>query len=294
MMRIVAAVVLLVTVTLPGFGPVLRWGEDGHLMTGRAAAEALPEEMPAFFRAATAQLSYLNPEPDRWRDRRERDLDRAMDNFHSPEHYINFEGVPEGAFLAIDRYAYIDSLRAHGHTGSIPGYLPFTIIEMTQRLRVGFRAWREATDPGTRAFIEQRIINDAGILGHYVADGANPHHTSIHHNGWVGDNPRGFTTQRGFHSRFESVYVRNNIVIAEVREAFTAAPVVFEHIRPAVFDYLRTSHSHLERLYELDLVEAFGPDTQGAEHRAFTVDRLAAGAAMLRDLWWSAWVTSEG
>jgi hypothetical protein len=271
----------------------VRWGADGHRMVGEAAARALPGEMPSFFRGAAEQLAYLNPEPDRWRERAERDLDPAMDNAHAAEHYINFEPVPANAFQAPHRFAYLDSLRAAGIDTPGPGLLPWRILEMTQRLRVGFRLWRAATEPAERLWIEQRILNDAGLLGHYVADGSNPHHTSIHHNGWVGPNPRGYTTERGFHSRFESVYVRHNLRLEDVQGAMGAAPRVFPALRPAVLQYLRTTHSHLERLYQLDAQEAFGPATQGAEHRRFTADRLAAGAEMLRDLWWTAWVTSE-
>ena len=45
------------------------WGEAGHKLSGKAAATALPKEMPAFFRKETNRLEYLNPEPDRWRSR---------------------------------------------------------------------------------------------------------------------------------------------------------------------------------------------------------------------------------
>jgi hypothetical protein len=40
--------------------------------------------------------------------------------------------------------------------------------------------WRAEKDSNKRKWIEQRIINDAGIPGHYVIDVANPHHTTIH------------------------------------------------------------------------------------------------------------------
>jgi hypothetical protein len=283
----------LVAARPAGDAPAVRWGAHGHEMIGLVAAEALPDEMPAFFREAAAQLSFLNPEPDRWRHRRERDLDPAMDAALSPEHYINFEIIPEGALLARSRFAYMDTLSAHGAALPGPGLLPWRILELTQRVRVGFRQWREAATDEERRWIEQRIINDAGILGHYVADGSNPHHTSIHHNGWVGENPRGFTTERGFHARFESVFVRENIVIDDVRGAVYSEAQVFQDVREAVWRYLSSSHGLVERLYELDLEEPFGAETRGVEHRAFATDRLAAGAEMLRDLWWTAWMSSE-
>ncbi len=272
--------------------PLARWGEHGHRMVGQAAAEALPAEMPAFFRAAAPQLSYLNYEPDRWRERTERALDPAMDAAHSPEHYINFERVPAGAFAAPNRYAYMDSLRAAGVEIPGPGLLPWRILEMTQRLRVQFRLWRAATDPQERAWIEQRILNDAGIMGHYVADGSNPHHTTIHHAGWVGPNPRGYATDREFHARFESIYVRHHIRLSDVTAAMRGPPNVFPEVRPAVVEYLRHSHSLVERLYEIDRRHPYGAETTAPENRQFAAERLAAGAEMLRDLWWTAWVTS--
>jgi hypothetical protein len=285
-------VLLLVSAAPAADAPDGRWGAHGHEMIGLVATEALPEQVPAFFREAAAQLSYLNPEPDRWRDRGERGMDPAMDAAHGPEHYINFEIIPDGALLAPSRFAYLDSLASAGIELPGPGLLPWRILEMTQRLRVGFRQWRAAESYEQRAWIEARLLNDAGILGHYVADGSNPHHTTIHHNGWVGENPRGFVNEPRFHSRFESVFVREQITLDDVRGALTAPAQVFPDVREAVWRYLAASHALVEPLYELDHSESFGPDTRSASHRAFASERLAAGAEMLRDLWWTAWVTS--
>lgn len=286
--------ILLLTAAAPQPSPptAVLWGEHGHEMVGRAAAQTLPAAMPDFFRAAADQLSYLNPEPDRWRDRSERELDPAMDAHHSPEHYVDLELVPPGARAAADRLAYADSLRAHGQNAAKAGIAHFRALELTQRLRSEFRLWRAETDPRRRAWIEQRILNDAGILGHYVADLSNPHHTSIHHNGWVGDNPRGYATDNRFHGRFESEFVTAQLQLADVRGAMTGAPSAFPELRPAIWSYVDQTHGHLTTLYELDRRERFGRDTRGAEHRAFAAERLAAGATMLRDLWWTAWVTS--
>ena len=282
----------LLALALVAFAPGARWGEHGHRLVGRAAADALPEAMPAFFRDAAAQLEYLNPEPDRWRDRAERDLDPAMDAAHAPEHYVDLEMVPAGALDAPDRFAFADSLAAHGEVAKNAGVLPYQILELTQRLRVGFRTWRAAETDAERAYAEARILNDAGILGHYVADASNPHHTTIHYNGWVGEDGRFATLERGFHGRFESAYVETHVELPEVEAALTAPARDLGPLRAPVWAYVMGTHELVERLYELDEAESFGPDTQGADHRAFAVGRLAAGAAMLRDLWWTAWVTS--
>ena len=268
-----------------------RWGELGHRIIGEAAGRALPAEMQAFFRNAVADFAYLNPEPDRWREFGEVQLDSALGIGTSYEHFVDFELVPEGAFAAPHRYEYLKRLRA-ANKDETAGLLPYRILELTQTLRVEWRLWRAATDPATKARIEARIINDAGILGHYVGDGANPHHTSIHHNGWVGDNPKGYATDRRTHYRFESVYVQGHVTLADVQPRVTAAPVIFDNVRTATLAYLRTSFAQLGSLYDLDKVEAFGEKTQGTAHREFVVARLAAGSAMLRDLWVTAYVSS--
>ena len=46
---------------------------------------------PAFFRNAAKQLSYLNPEPDRWKDRAETAIDPALDRGTYPDHFIDME-----------------------------------------------------------------------------------------------------------------------------------------------------------------------------------------------------------
>ena len=266
------------------------WGEHGHRMVGAAAAARLPDSMPQFFRQGAAQLSYLNYEPDRWRDRPETALDSAIAAF-SLEHFVDLELVPPGALRAATRYAYLDSLRAAGVQKN-PGLLSYQILELTQRVRSGFRLWRSAKTPEERTWIEARIINDAGILGHYVADGSNPHHTTIHHNGWVGDNPHGFTTDKNFHWRFESIYVGRNIKLPEVLALVSPQATLRAPVRDSVRTYLGRSHAKLEQLYRIDARARFDSNTTAVENRQFAAERLAAGAEMLRDLWWTAWQTS--
>lgn len=285
------AVTVAVASSAPHAAPV--WGDHGHQIIGRLAADALPPEMPAFFRAAGARLAWLNPEPDRWRNEQEQLLEPALNLAHAYDHYVNLENVPPGALRARNRFAYLDSVRVAGGKTPAVGILPFSLIEMTQRLRVDFREWRKATNPEQRAWIEQRIIDDAGVLGHYAADASNPHHTTLHHDGWVGDNPGGFTRGPFFHGRFETQYVGAQLLITDVRPLVRAAPRVFPDVREAVIAYLRDSHALVPRLYELDKMQPFSKDNRNVEHKRFTAERLAAGTAMLRDLWWTAWVTSQ-
>lgn len=271
--------------------PALPWGSAGHEMAARAAARALPRGMPAFFLAAGPQLVYLDPEPDRWRDPSLREMNEAW----SYDHYIDLENVPAPALDAADRFAYLRALYEAGleRPERDAGFLPFRIVEVYERLVAEWRLWRAATDAQERGWIEQRIVNDAGILGHYVTDGSQPHHTTIHFNGWDRDtpNPEGYTEDRTFHARFETAYVEARVTQADVdRRVSSGARSVAGSARPAVLEYLRATHAELETLYRLDRDVGFDPaGPLRAPARDFAADRLAAGATMLAVLWRSAW-----
>lgn len=271
------------------------WGQKGHEISGLVAAKKLPNEMPGFFRKAAEQLSYLNPEPDRWRSRDESNLDRAMDSAYAPDHFLDMELVPEAAMKSVNRYDFTAELIKAGQKPTTPGFVPFRMLELFQTLRIEFRLWRAEKDANKRKWIEQRIINDAGILGHYVTDSANPHHTTIHYNGWSGANPNGYTVfsrERGIHFRFEEEFVSAKISLNDILPLVSATPRVVEKPREELWEYLKASNKLVEPLYILDKKEQFSATNNSPEHKKFVAERLAVGAQMLRDLWWTAWTTS--
>jgi len=65
------------------------WGNEGHRMINRLAAQALPADVPAFLRteAAINEIEYLGPEPDRWRSPAEPELSAVQ----GAEHFIDLE-----------------------------------------------------------------------------------------------------------------------------------------------------------------------------------------------------------
>jgi hypothetical protein len=289
---------LLIVVAIPTFrsSDVRGWGPEGHEISGRAAAMKLPKEMPGFMRQSVDQLAYLNFEPDRWRDKAESNMDKALNSASAPDHFLDLEIVPERARNAVNRYDFVAEMIRAGQKPSKAGFLPYRILELFQRLRVDFRLWRAETDPQRRQWIEQRIVNDAGILGHFVSDGANPHHTTIHFNGWNGYNPQGYTRfsrERGIHYRFEEEFVGARVKLNDVTPLVSEKAKIVENPREEIWRYLRDSNALVEQLYILDKKEQFSKDNVAPEHKKFVAARLAAGAQMLRDLWWTAWVTSD-
>ncbi len=278
-----------------GTASAAMWGATGHEIVGEVAAAGLPGDMPAFFRDAAPQLRWLDPEPDRWRDRQA----TAMDEAFKYDHFIDLENVPAAALAAPDRYTYLEALFAAGlkNPQQSAGFLPFRILELQERVTNGFARWRRAGSEQERRWIEARVINDAGILGHYVADGSNPHHTTIHYNGWAEEapNPRGFTTAHDIHWRFESLFVDAHVNVTDVAAAVPAGTHVVPDVRQGIMDYLMATHAQVVPLYEIEQNVGFPGDsaTAAPAAQAFVVDRLAAGAEMLRALWYTAWVDSD-
>jgi hypothetical protein len=274
------------------------WGSDGHEIAGRAAAMKLPREMPAFFRSAVDQLGFLNNEPDRWRDRAESSIDKAMDQAFAPDHFLDLEEIPSVVLGSVNRYDYAEEVFKLRKKPWQTGFAPYRILELFQRMRVAFRLWRAETEAKKRKWIEQRIVNDGGIMGHYVADLSNPLHTTIHYNGWVGANPNGYTPvtreyNQGFHYRFEEEFVKSKIQLKDVAPGVSEQGRAIEKPREEILKYLRDSNALVEQTYILDKRERFNAATASPEHKKFVAGRLAAGAGMLRDLWWTAYVTSD-
>jgi hypothetical protein len=276
----------------------VRWGAEGHRMAARAAVETLPLEMPAFFRAAEDALVWLNPEPDRWRGGPFRELDERW----RYDHYVDLENIPAGVLEASrHRWEFFEKLLDAGvdNPKQSVGFAHFTILELHQRLVQGFVRWRGEADPHVRRLLEARIVDDAGILGHFVTDVSQPHHTTVHFNGWDesrAPNPEGFTTDRDVHARFESRFVRAHVRYDDVRARVTEPARSHQpDVRGAVVAYIQGSNDRVVELYRIERDHGFDPGLPPhPEARAFAADRLAAGAAMLRDLWWTAWVASEG
>src|SRR5262249_43311482 len=92
--------------------PVRAWGEDGHRFINRVAAQKLPADTPQFLRSAADRLSFLGPEPDRWRDIK--GTVRALNNAMAPDHFIDIDDLELFKAMPADRYQYSDWLRSKG------------------------------------------------------------------------------------------------------------------------------------------------------------------------------------
>ena len=269
--------------------PASAWGEEGHRYINRVAAEHMPEDMPAFFRNAAARLSFLGPEPDRWRDSRE--LFKALAEVNGPDHFIDIDKPENFDAMPNDRYQYSDWLRAQGKDPKLIGFLPYSMLEGFQRIEVLFRLWRDPQHEAERDQIEQNIIYYAGVVGHYVADGSQPLHTSIHYNGWTtSSNPQLFTREP-LHGRFEGEYVKAQIK-PEDFSGLVKTPTRLQDPFADIVKYLVDSYNHVPELYRMEKKARWDANNRNADSKKFVTERLAAASQMLANLWYTAWLGS--
>ncbi|MGD0759662.1 MAG: nuclease [Candidatus Sulfotelmatobacter sp.] len=274
------------------------WGNEGHTYINRVAAESIPATMPRFLRRAVVEIAYLGPEPDRWRSPSE----FALKNSQEPDHFIDLERVSWLDPLPQGRYEFYRKLyekRAATPSTDHPddylpehvGLQPYITMEVYGRLKAAFREYRQrqAAHQPTRA-VEQAIVFYAGWLGHYIGDGAQPLHTTIQYNGWVGANPNGYTTEHKIHAQFESTYVAANITAKDFA-GLVKPPQRLDNPFTDYVAYLRQSNALVENVYALEKAGGFTGKGSPAAFD-FTIHRLAAASQMLLDLWYTAWLES--
>ena len=307
-LAIVLAALALGAALLAAPAAVSAWGHTGHRLIGVAAVRALPDELPGFLRspAAAAEVGELSREPDRTKGGgqphgRERDtahfVDMIEDGRIMTEQGLSIDALPQL------KSEYDATLLAAGIKVDDAGYLPYAIMDGYQQLVRDFATWRvlyaaegRESDPGKRAWYredrirrEALILRDMGYLSHFIGDGAQPHHTTIHYNGWDRNtpNPEGFTTSRQTHSQFEGAFTARVARLDAVEAAMAAPALDGFDLRARTPAYLRTTLAQVTPFYRLE--KAGGFRDSDARGRAFVTARLAAAASELRDLIVLAW-----
>ncbi|MDP1642358.1 MAG: S1/P1 Nuclease [Phenylobacterium sp.] len=305
-MRIATLPLVLAALAIISPSSALAWGGHGHRIIGVAAMEALPEEIPAFLRDPTAisQIGELSREPDR-----SKGAGKIHDSNRDSAHFVDIDdaGLVMGGPrfekpLAPTRADYEAQLQAAGTDSWKAGYLQYSIVDQYQQLTLDFAYWRvlvaaeaRETDPGRRAwYAADRALREGllkmtiGSLSHYVADGAQPLHTTVHYNGWNADypNPKGYTTAR-IHGLFEGEFTRANVDLAELKAAMSPLRLCDCAIEDRTVDYILAGFAEVEPFYALEKAGGFAAaDPRGV---AFVLTRTSAGASELRDVIVEAW-----
>jgi hypothetical protein len=307
--------------------PLGAWGFRGHTVANLAAVESIGADGPAFLKAYKAYIGHLGPIPDTWRSVSEPWLRISEDPNHGwyTESFDFMKEIPrsrtEFTLRVYDEYLRVsktDPERAKLLNIRYTGLQAYSMMEGYERMKAGMRLYRLAGGkaPGltsryqdidglygsispllgdprrVKEYLAQDIAFYMGWLGHYIADAAQPLHNSRHHDGWDGENPKGYTRDPTIHGRFESEYVD----LIAVTEA-DVLPYIDKQARhlddpwSAILDHMLQAREAVEDVYRLDLRGAF-KDRKDAEARKLVYTRLASGAGFLRDLAYTAWIES--
>lgn len=278
------------------------WGERGHAVIDAAAIEAIPEDGPVFLKKHADYIVASAARPDSWRGSAEGFSKIIEDPNHGwfREQFTFLKPIPRSRYefvLALyDRHLQIrdtDPETAARTNVRWTGTLPYAAIEAYDRIVVCMRQVRQLASAGRdTSFAEQTCAYDVVRLGHYIGDGANPMHNSIHADGWRGDNPNGFTTDRGVHGRFEGRFVDGiELVPSDILPRIGAPGRQEGDMFDLVLAYLDKSGDRVEEVYRLEQRDGFS-DFTDPDVREMVYERTAAGAAMLRDMLCRAWAES--
>jgi hypothetical protein len=286
---------------------VLAWGSTGHRFIGEVAIRALPAETPAFLRTPQAAIDVgeYSREPDR-----SKGAGRTHDSDRDPGHFLDLSddgtvlGGPTLATLPTTRAEFDAAVRKAGADSWKSGYLPYSIVDRWEQLARDLAYWRvlsaaeanpawkahKAFFTADRRRREGQILVTLGELSHFVGDGSQPLHVTVHFNGW-GDfpNPNGYTTAK-IHGPFESDLVQASVTSAGVAAKMLPPKSCNCAIAKRVGDYLAATAALVVPLYELEKAGGLKPgDPRGP---AFATQQIAVGASELRDLIVEAWHVS--
>ena len=321
----------------------LAWDYPGHRIVNQLALASLPADFPRWVQtpANAERIAFLAGEPDRWRNSRS----ELLQHYNGLDHYFDLEELADAGIdvetLTPFRYVFaaqfaagraanparfppLDSAKDPDHSREWPGFLPWAIAEYYAKLQSAFsylKTFERYGTPDEVANARANVIYLMGVGGHYVGDGAQPLHTTIHFNGWVGPNPMGYTTRRTIHAWIDGGFIAR-AGITEEEIASQVAPARPLDLTPradgrdpvfvAVVDYLRAGQTEVEPLYQLEKAGGFeterrtaNPEDRSAspegrtdnpegwtgspEGRAFIDAQLLKGGEMLGALWLTAW-----
>lgn len=283
---------VLVCMVLPS-PAALAWDAAGHRAVTRLALVEMQRRMGAqapMWLAnpdAIEQIAYAAAEPDRWRSTKSVDLK----HLNEPDHYMDLERLaPMGLTIeSLPRLRYefvrLAAIRVNADPSIVPvkegprfdpaklndwpGFLPYAIMERYGQVRATMQiaaVWekRAKDKPAGSPEALQLAMARAGVyyqmgqLSHFVGDAAQPLHTTEHHHGWVGQNPKGYTTDKKFHS-----YIDGRVLTLHKLDAPVLLPGLVDihgpelsvdpqDPWPQVIAYIARSHAKVEPLYELE------------------------------------------
>ncbi len=265
------------------------WWTEGHAIVVRAAAQALPPEMPAFFRQSSDALAWYAAEPDLWKNPGTPVLrDREW-----PEHFIDWE-LLENRTLPPLPWEFVALCERIGRRPRDVGLLPYALAEWTERLALSFAEHRAAPQ---NPYICQKCLVYGGILAHYAGDLAQPLHLTIHYDGYTtagAPSPRS-----GIHEKMDALLQAAGLEPLELSREIR--PLVFGDLLTSTVAEIHRNRRAIPTVYELEnnlppvrRGEGVAPDWKpGVRVHAFAYERAHAAAFLTASYWLTAWERSK-
>lgn len=272
---IIPCTILVLSLTL---SPVSAWWVKGHGTIAEAASKVLPDEMPAFFRAAGRHLNHLAGEPDRFKNKGAEYL-RITE---APEHYIDLEEFG-GETLPRDRLKALDLAKKRGVTPEKAGFLPYALMEHYDRLACAFYDYRR--EPDNEA-VRMKCLVYAGVLSHYTGDACMPLHSTRDYDGRIGID--GKMKQKGLHAKIDGFPETHGFTAEELSRGITVMKL--DNPWNKLLEVILESHHNIERCYEIDIAGGFDKPTE--ESRAFIIKHTRRATQFTAEMWYSAWLKS--
>lgn len=262
--------------------PAWAWWGGGHDILTQASIKVLPEEMPEFFRSATAEkmIAHCTYDPD---------ISRNRNMLHARaaeygEHYFDLELIKENP-IPEDRNAFIKLCAELELEPSKVGWLPYALAEWTERLAIAFAEHRKWPD---NQIIRYKCFVYAGFLGHYAQDMCQPLHLTVHFDGIVQKD--GTRLHEGIHEKVDSA-----IEILKLKPAELAKAQEVKHVgdlMPAIVEQIKAGYGLVDNVY--NLVE----DWQNLKEPSpalvdFTTERSREAVRWTASLYLTAWKLSE-
>ncbi|MDX2196933.1 MAG: zinc dependent phospholipase C family protein [Cytophagales bacterium] len=279
-MRIIIVCFLLILNTFVVNG----WGFFAHQRINRLAVFTLPPEMVTFYKTHIVYLTENAVNPDNRRYTVEGE---------APRHYIDADLYGDSAIYKLPRY-WKDAVEKYGEDSLMEnGINPWFVNRMRYQLTDAFKK-----------VDGKAILRISADLGHYIADGNVPLHSTHNYNGQ-------YSGQYGIHGFWESrlpelfakdydffvgqaQYLKNTQLRAwqATTEAHLALDSVFGFEKLLTKKFTEDKKYGYEerngqtvRVYSKDFSKAYHDMLNGQVER-----RMRASIKMIGDFWYTAWV----
>ena len=260
------------------------WWSGGHGILTRSAVQALPDDVPAFFRAGERMIAHCAYDPDISKNRGAPHVSGA----EHPEHYLDLELLKDKP-LPKSRYEFIQLCTELGIQPKKVGFVPYALAEWTERLAVAFAEHRKWPN---NPFIQSKCLVYAGFVAHYAQDMCQPLHLTIDFDGRK--QPDGSVLHKGIHEKVDALIENIGLDPSALAKNQEIQPL--DDLMAGIVEEFHAGYSLLDRVYELGKTP---PSFQDRDWKSvpevvdFATERAREATRFTAALYLTAWELSD-